>query len=755
MFGGFNDPTGYSVSVGDNIDAVIVDNGKLIIEGNAAVRLDGRVYSSGNMLLTANKDGDVSGGNLEHTAGTIQSLSGDVDISAKNDWINLNGDNDLVTGRYVAAGRDILLNDDTSVNYSRTLYADEDVVLAAGEQLHGYTNLTVEAGQDIMFGVDDQSTPWLGSSGYVAADDNLILDAGESIYAHGDLVSHYGNIEIYSSNTTTYLYGDLIRAFGNVLLNNNTEFGSVDDQSVEAQTGKLTANGWLHKGESSLYLKAAGNVSLAKYVTADSGGVSIVSETGTIFTPGAGGGNDTLNVPISGYSDQGTGAGVRLHPDMDNRAAIVIKSKEDLKLGESAVLTASGMYYTSEEFELTGIDTWMAFDNYIASLEAKYGSLLEDAVQGFDEYLEGLGYDIDDLEKGEFALFKSLVEDYSDSIGGLVVGVDDRAAVGFLDEPATIGGVPRNEGDPFDAAIYLASTTGDVDVSSPVSIISGEIPEGAMVIDAFDTVTFDGGTLPGDGDTFFQDSLAGDGIMSYVGDRLEVASRITEWLFQAFDNGRLPYVYGGGPFPPGYDYVLRGAGLGNPGITDGRAWVLEDPIPPAPLNWEAGEASEEVAFGPGGCPPLMAWLAGELGIPEETIRVYLADAFLYSTAIQPCDACARLLEAATVLEDLEGTRIAALAQVVNEFVAPDVPITPEQMASIASAVLSPEAGTTYAAAGQWLDALAEYVGILNAEMGFSVPESVAFVGKYLAPVAELDNASLTAYVEARVAALGG
>jgi hypothetical protein len=165
--------------------------------------------------------------------------------------------------------------------------------------------------------------------------------------------------------------------------------------------------------------------------------------------------------------------------------------------------------------------------------------------------------------------------------------------------------------------------------------------------------------------------------------------------------------------------------------------------------------TEEVEFAEGGCPLLMEWLAAELGIPEETIQVYLADAFLYSTAIQPCEACARLLDAATILDDPEGTRIAALAQVVNEFVAPDAPIAPEQMASIASAMVSPEAGTQYAAAGEWLDALAGYVGILNAEMGFSIPESVAFVNKYLTPIAELDNASVAAYVEARVAALGG
>jgi hypothetical protein len=332
--------------------------------------------------------------------------------------------------------------------------------------------------------------------------------------------------------------------------------------------------------------------------------------------------------------------------------------------------------------------------------------------------------------------------------------VDDRAGVGFLDVPDTHippGGPLRDEGDPFDAAIYLASTTGDVDVSSPVSIMSGSVPEGTMVVDAWDTVTFDGG-VPGG---LFETSLAGDGVVSDVGDRLEVVSRITEWLFEAWDNGRLPYVYGGGPFLDGYIYVLRGAGLGNPLITDGRAWVLEDPLPAAPLGTYRIPGVEETTFEEGGCPVLMEWLAGELGIPEETIQVYLADAFFYSTAMQPCDACARLNNAATILEDAEGTNIAALAQVVNEFVAPDAPITPEQMASIASAMASPEVGTHYATAAQWLDALAEYVGILNTEMGFSVSESIAFVSKYVTPIAEGDNASLAGYVGARLAALGG
>jgi hypothetical protein len=183
-------------------------------------------------------------------------------------------------------------------------------------------------------------------------------------------------------------------------------------------------------------------------------------------------------------------------------------------------------------------------------------------------------------------------------------------------------------------------------------------PQGTMVIDAFDSVTFDdvsGG--------MFEDSLADD----LVGDRLEVVSRITEWLFQAV--GRLPFadsasamsmLWYGNPD----SYVLRGAGLDS-GITDGRAWVLENPIEPAPLYTETGEKTEEQTLGVAGCPALLAAAAEELGIAEETIEVSLANSFALNTDIQPCDTCARLVNAAQILRDVDGTRMAAMVEVFN------------------------------------------------------------------------------------------
>jgi filamentous hemagglutinin family protein len=171
-------------------------------------------------------------------------------------------------------------------------------------------------------------------------------------------------------------------------------------------------------------------------------------------------------------------------------------------------------------------------------------------------------------------------------------------------------------------------------------------------------------------------------------------------------------------------------------------------MPPAPIY--------EEELGKGGCPTLMAWLANEVGVPAENIQVFVTNALAGSPGIQPCDMCARLVNASVIMQDPAGTRIAALTQVLNEFVTTPAPPSPEQMTSIAAAFAEHvNDGTFYASAGEWIDALVAYVTILNTEMGFSTADSVAFAQKYLTPVTEAGNVTLTAYVQARLAALGG
>ena len=64
-------------------------------------------------------------------------------------------------------------------------------------------------------------------------------------------------------------------------------------------------------------------------------------------------------------------------------------------------------------------------------------------------------------------------------------------------------------------------------------------------------------------------------------------------------------------------------------------------------------------------------------------------------------------------------------------------------------------GTSYALAADWLDALAEYIGILDNEMMFSTEESLAFADKYTASVTGCDDTAVAAHVAARLAALSG
>jgi hypothetical protein len=126
-----------------------------------------------------------------------------------------------------------------------------------------------------------------------------------------------------------------------------------------------------------------------------------------------------------------------------------------------------------------------------------------------------------------------------------------------------------------------------------------------------------------------------------------------------------------------------------------------------------------------------------------------------SSNVQPCDICAQLKNTALVLMDADGSQIKALAAVVNEFAPAGTPLSEEQMAMIATAMQNPKEGSQYALAGQWLDALAQYVNILHKDMKLPVDESLAYATKYTTPVTSSDDTALAAYVQVRLAEIGG
>jgi filamentous hemagglutinin family protein len=173
-------------------------------------------------------------------------------------------------------------------------------------------------------------------------------------------------------------------------------------------------------------------------------------------------------------------------------------------------------------------------------------------------------------------------------------------------------------------------------------------------------------------------------------------------------------------------------------------------IEPAPgLQREVLETS--------GCPALAKWVASELGTDEGKIEIWMANSLALGRDIPPCDACASLKEAATILQDFDGSHLAALAQVISQFASSTAPPTEEQMASIADAIANDvEGNVQYAAAGQYLDALAEYVGILTSEMGYSADQAVQLAtDNYVQKLADGDNMGVASYVAARLAALAG
>jgi len=153
----------------------------------------------------------------------------------------------------------------------------------------------------------------------------------------------------------------------------------------------------------------------------------------------------------------------------------------------------------------------------------------------------------------------------------------------------------------------------------------------------------------------------------------------------------------------------------------------------------------------------MKWAADELGIDERRIYIWAAIALAFDMDIQPCDACARLKDASAILRDTEGTYITALASAVNQFASVTTPPSEEQMASIADAISRHVSDDTYyATAGQWLDALVEYIGILSSDLGWSLDEAVTLVtDKYVAPAIEGADANLAAFIAMQLADFGG
>ncbi|MBN2456708.1 MAG: filamentous hemagglutinin N-terminal domain-containing protein [Sedimentisphaerales bacterium] len=152
-----------------------------------------------------------------------------------------------------------------------------------------------------------------------------------------------------------------------------------------------------------------------------------------------------------------------------------------------------------------------------------------------------------------------------------------------------------------------------------------------------------------------------------------------------------------------------------------------------------------------GCPGLMLAAASELGITAETLQIAIGNALALNPSLQPCQACASLVNAASVLRDEDGSRMAAMIQAFNTLAPADAPFTPEMATSIATAFEGAAEGTQYASLMEYIDAFVQYVTILDANLGSPVGDSMAFVmEKYGTGAMDSDNANITAFLTTRI-----
>ena len=178
-------------------------------------------------------------------------------------------------------------------------------------------------------------------------------------------------------------------------------------------------------------------------------------------------------------------------------------------------------------------------------------------------------------------------------------------------------------------------------------------------------------------------------------------------------------------------------------------------IPPAPGLDRIQRIEVEVS----GYPALAKWVAKELGVEEKMIDVWMTNSLASNKGIQPYDAYSKLKKAALILQDADGSHIASLTQVINEFASSIAPPTEEQIVSIADAITrntDEDEDSYYAIANEYLDALVTYIGILSSEMGFSARESAQIVtDKYISRLTQDQNVGVTAFLAACSSAFGG
>nr|NIP27285.1 hypothetical protein [Phycisphaerae bacterium]NIP53163.1 hypothetical protein [Phycisphaerae bacterium]NIS52194.1 hypothetical protein [Phycisphaerae bacterium]NIU09728.1 hypothetical protein [Phycisphaerae bacterium]NIU57400.1 hypothetical protein [Phycisphaerae bacterium] len=243
-----------------------------------------------------------------------------------------------------------------------------DAILVSGSISAGGSTATLTAAGDITINANITDSMAIDAhsgtdgTGDVTFGAGVTLDAPTINLRSGDGPGGAANAEVdIMTNTPTIIadtltiqhdgqMGDSVTPWNpNVTNNASIDLILLSDESSIYTTDADSWQSITAEAKDNIELSGSGDIKIAATgLLSHEGGVKVISDGGSIYTPGAG---DTLNAPITGYSDEEGGVGVDL-PFAEwaplgtgTKAAIVIQSKsQDLKLGPDATLTANGTY---------------------------------------------------------------------------------------------------------------------------------------------------------------------------------------------------------------------------------------------------------------------------------------------------------------------------------------------------------------------------------------------------------------------------
>ncbi|MDT8304155.1 MAG: hypothetical protein RQ760_21915, partial [Sedimentisphaerales bacterium] len=371
--------------------------GDMLLHGPATVHAGKKLLAANNFTIDDGYKLTGSGAlAVEATAGTatfgdeVETLDGNLELTAGT----------LIHAKQnMTAKNDMLLHGSTKVDAEKKLLAGNNIALDDGKTLTGTNSLTIEATNGEIKAGAGSTISITGSMLVLTQGLDLNLDNftfGNQSNTDLTTQSYNGSIASttahdWKSITATALNDITLKGSGNITtnalesINGNIEIDTtagsitavVDITATNGgltmiAAGDITTNVVNPTGGNIEMKSTAGDLTINNDLNSNGGGVKLVADGGKVYTPG--GTNDKLNVAITGYSDENTDAGVVI--DSGQKAAIIIRSQEDLNLGLNAELTANGIYYSSDDraginFKYEGPDSGDPIDVaiYLQSLE--------------------------------------------------------------------------------------------------------------------------------------------------------------------------------------------------------------------------------------------------------------------------------------------------------------------------------------------------------------------------------------------------